>query len=289
MKTFQQQLLPILTDRFRGHEGDIKRHLDEASTPAAQTLITYIRQWEFGSRNIALGRLIECERWNDKGELVLERDFKGKSYTTKNVPLAMAWERYVYGDQRQQYIPMYSFASSMKRIPKHIEESWAEEIKGLFYDVNHMSVTAFKIISLGKCVKALGVGNPHTFAQWSREVREFKDAQKAIDDFVVTREDWKHLTTESLQNPKHREEMSKVLEDILAKADSAVEPSMKAIREQDRRLYIRQDATHARNDVKSLGKFFKKYSQPEVNALTLIGGMVDDVEAQTLSAKPDKA
>lgn len=288
-KTFQEQLLPILEERFRNSASEVKRHLKEASTPAAQTLIKYIRQWEFKSRNVALARLIECDRWNDKGELVLERNFKGKEYSCK-MPLAMAWECYVYGDQRTQVVPMYSFANHVKKIPANITKDWAEEVKGLFNDINRMTVGAFKIIDLGKCVKSYGVGNPYTFSEWDRHVSDFKEAQVAIDIFVVPRKGWEYLTTSNLQNPEHGEAMSKILEDILAKADEMVEPSVKAIREQDRKMYIRQDATHARNNVKKLRAFFKKYGPADsctlaggANILDSIGGEIDEVEIKLLT------
>lgn len=282
-KTFEQQLLPILKERFRNDESDVKRHLKEASTPAAQTLIKYMRQWEYKSRNIALSRLIECRRWNDKGEFVLERDFKGKEYPTK-VPLWMAWEWYVYGDQRQEVMPSFTF-DYVKQLPDNMTEDWQEEVKGLFRDINRRPLSEFKLIAIGKAVKSLGANNPYAVAQWERNVNDFKKAQEAINAYVKDRKGWDYLTTENLQNPKHSKEMSKVLGDILAKADEIKEPAYKAIREQDRKMHIRQDATGARNDIKTLKGFFQKYSEPVPNALILVEGIVGDVESRNVGAK----
>ncbi len=282
---FQKQLLPILEKRFRDNESEVNRHLKEASTPAAQTLITVIRQWEFASRNIALARLLSCDQWTDKGTMVLERDCKGKPYPLK-VPLAMAWDWYVYGDLHEQVVPDYGFAGRIKNIPANVTKDWAEQIKELFHDINRMSLATFKTIILGKCVKSYGVSNPHAFTWWDRQVSEFKDAQKAIDAFVVTRKGWEYLTTENLQNPKHAEEISKVLTDILARADELVEPSQKAIEKRDRELYIRQDATRARNDIKTLTSFFKKYgidNKSAARALAQLSRVINDAESQTLT------
>lgn len=278
-KSFEDQLLPILKARFRDNDDEVKRHLKEASTPAAQTLIQYIRQWEFGSRNIALERLIDCNRWNDKGELVLERDFKGKPYPPK-VPLAMAWDWYVYGDQREQVIPGYSFAGNVKKIPDNITNDWQVEVKGLFIDINRMPLNTFKIVALGSCVRQFGAQNPYTFTYWDRQSSEFKAAQEAINAFVVTRKDegWKHLTTTNLQDPKSGKEMSKIISDILARADELVEPSIKAISEANKKMYARQDATRARNDIKTLKGFFKKYGSEPTDALEIVRERIDGIE-----------
>ena len=132
-------------------------------------------------------------------------------------------------------------------------------------------------------MKSLGSTNPHAIAQWEREVSEFKAVQEAINAFVVTRKGWEYLTTDNLQDFKHKVEMSKVLTDILANADAVVEPAFKAIKEQFRRDKIRQDATYARNSIKELKGFFQKYATPIPNALTLLSGIINDVESQTLN------
>ena len=284
-KTFREQLEVIFRERYRSEgEERIQKRLTEVDNPAARTLITYIQQWPMPSRNQALGRLLEVQRWNDSGELVLEVDFKGKTYPPK-APLELAYESYQYGDQRKQYFPMYSFPSALKCIPDNVTEHWEKEIKGMFHDMSFMSLKAIKIIALGKWVKMLGIGNPHTYAGWQRQVSEWEEAQKAIDAFVVNRKGWEYLTSENIQKPIHREEMSKVLEEILFKADEVVEPSFAAIKEQDRRLYIGQDATHARNNVKSLMKFFKKYGEKEDNIFIIIGELIDQTERNNLAKK----
>jgi hypothetical protein len=216
----------------------------------------------------------------------LERDFKGKDYPFE-LPLEEAWERYCYGDQQQQYFPN-SLASRIKAIPENVTEDWAKEIKDLFNDMGKMPFAAVKIIALGKNAKTYGVGNPHGFANWDRMLSEWKETIEEIDKFVVTRKGWEHLTSENLQNPKHREGMSKVLSDILANADAIVEPSFKAIREQSRRDRIREDATHARNEIKELKGFFQKYATPVPNALELVGKIINDVESQTLNTQNQK-
>lgn len=285
-KSFREQMIVVLNERYPDPSGEeMKRYLAESTTPTAETLITYIRQWpeQQSSRNQALGRLLECDRWNDRGELTLEANHKGKPYPAR-LPLAMAYEWYQFGDQRRQFFPAYNFPSALKRIPANATEDWVEEIKGLFNDINRASVSAIKIISLGRCVKMLGVGNPHAYAQWNRQISEWTDAQNAINEFVIAREGWKHLTTENLQNPKHKAAMSTILEDILAKADEIVEPSVNAILEQDRRLSIRQDATGARNKVKGLQGFFKSYGH-EITSLEFLSGMINDVEAHNLGKK----
>jgi hypothetical protein len=232
---------------------------------------------------------LECRRWNDKGEIVLETDFKGKQYPIR-APLSLAYESYQYGDQRKQFFPSYSFASAVANIPANITKDWEEEIKGLFCDMGKMPLSAVKSICLGKWIKMLGVNNPHAYAGWEREVSDWQAAQKAIDAFVVARKGWEYLVSTNLQDPKHKREMSNVLEDILAKADAVVAPSMDAIREQDRRLNIRRDATSARNDVTSLKTFFSKYGQPPVTAMTVISNLIDGVEKTTLEngRKPKK-
>lgn len=283
MKDFQKQLLPILEDRFRGNSSEVKRHLKEASTPAAQTLITYIRQWGFQSRNIALGRLLETDRWNDDGELVLERNFKGKAYPMR-IPLAMAWDWFVYGDQKTEFIPNYSFADSVKKIPANAKETWLEQIQKLFYDINHRSIEEFKIIVFGRTVKSYSLGNPYTYIWYNTQVKEFIAAQTAINEFVMGRKGWEYIQTENLQNPNHKTEMSKVLQDILAKADERVEPAQKQWNESERKMYIRQEATQARNDIKTLTSFFKKYGVTEPSALKMLANIINDVESQALNA-----
>lgn len=277
----------VIKERWRSTDDKyLKSKLDEATTPAAETLITYIRQWpdQYKSRNQALGRLLECDRWNDKGELVLECDFKGRPYPME-LPLDMAYEAYQFGDQRQTFFPMYSFPDGVKRIPENVTEDWADEIKGLFHDINKLTLSAVKIISLGKQVKCYGVNNPHAFAHWDRIVSEWKDAQAAIDAFAATRKGWEYLTIANIQNPKHSEEMSKVITELLAKADEIVEPSVKAIREQDRKMYIGQDATVARNDVKTLRAFFKKYGAVESasEVLETLSNKINNVESVALN------
>jgi len=285
-KTFREQMAIVIAERYRNDTQMAKRYLKEATTHAAETLITYIRQWpeQHKSRNQALGRLLERQRWNDQGELVLDTNHRGRAYPAK-LPLAMAYEWYQFGDQNKQFYPMYSFADGVNSIPANAKKDWMEEIQGLFMDINRMSLGAFKAICLGKWVKSYGTSNPHTFSNWEREVSEFTKAQEAINRFVATRNGWEYISTENMQNPTHKAEMSKVIMDILAKADEAVEPAVKAIREQDRQMYIRQDATRARNNVKYLRDFFKKYAQPNPNALELVAGIINDVEAQTLENK----
>lgn len=261
-----------------------KRKLKEATTPAAETLITYIRQWNFGSCNIALGRLLECDRWQKDGTLALERDFKGKPYPCK-LPLSFAYERYMYGDQRRQYYPN-SLASRIKLIPANITPDWAEHLQGMFFDMQRVSLKEFKLIALGKWVKSYGGSNPHAIAGWDRYVSEWKETQAAIDAFVVGKgKGWGHLTTENLQKPAGKVEMSKVLCDILANADAVVEPAFKALQEQARRDRIRQDATMARNDIKGLKGFCQKYGVALPPELEALGKLINDTESQTLSTK----
>jgi hypothetical protein len=228
---------------------------------------------------------MECrDRWADDGRLVLERDFKGKDYPNR-LPLELAYDWYRYGDQRKQFWPMYNFPDGVKRIPDNVTPDWVKQIQGLFFDMGRTPLSAVKIVCLGQEVKSLGVHNAHTFAAYDRMVNEWIAAQKAIDEFCANREGWKHLTSANLQNPEHGKEMSKVLDDILAKADEMVGPSYNAIREQDRRMYARQDATYARNNVKSLGGFFEKYSEPVPECLTLVGGIIDDIESRLTAKK----
>ncbi len=284
-KTFREQMKAVIAERHSSDDAESqKRHLDEATTPAAETLITYIRQWNYGSRNIALGRLLETNRWTDKGTLALEADHRGKQYPVK-LPMSFAYERYMYGDQQRQYYPN-SLAGHIKDIPANVMQDWAEEIQGLFYDINKVSLKEFKLIALGKWVKSYGASNPHAIAGWDRDVSEWKETQAAINAFVVTKgKGWAHLTTENLQKPAAKVEMSKVLTDILANADAIVEPAFAAIRKQFRRDRIREDATHARNDIKGLKGFFQKYGvsiDRFSHILTLLGGIVDDTESQVL-------
>jgi len=290
-KSFREQMAAVIEKRYKNDSADSKkRYLAEATTPAAETLIINIRQWPslYSSRNQALGHLIESHRWNDKGELVLERNFKGRAYPME-LPLHMAYERYRFGDLRHTYFPSFSFSGALKVIPSQIAKDWEAEVKELFQDINGISISAVKIIALGKAVKSLGVGNPYTYVEMDRHVTDWKNAQTAIDAFAMNRKGWEYLTVASLQDPKPKQEMSKVLEDILAKADEVVEPSFKAIREQNRRLYIRQDATGARNHIKSLTGFFKKYGQTDLSGLTPVTELINSLEKQCLDAKPVKA
>jgi hypothetical protein len=49
MKTFREQMAVVIEERHSSESANSKkRHLDEATTPAAQTLITYIRQSPLG-------------------------------------------------------------------------------------------------------------------------------------------------------------------------------------------------------------------------------------------------
>lgn len=284
-KTFRDQIETILLERATGFPKKVsKRDLDESTTPAAQSLITYIRQWPtlYSCRNDALLHLLESRDWDKNGGMLPGKDYKGKPYPLR-LSLELGFERYRYGDQKKSAFPSFSFPSCLKSIPAKIEPSWEVEIQDLFRDINKAPLSAVKIIALGRCVKSLGIGNPHTYAQWDRWVSEWKDAQVAIDAFVVNRKGWENLTTKHLQDPKPRAGFAKELEDILARADAVVEPSFTAIREQDRRLHIRQDATGARNDIKGLKGFFKKYATPIPNAIELLSGIIDDVEAQTLN------
>ena len=66
-----------------------------------------------------------------------------------------------------------------------------------------------------------------------------------------------------------------------------VEPAIEAIKEQDRRLYIRQDATYARNNVSSLNKFFTKYGANHFGLIKWVGGAIDVVETESLKIKPN--
>ncbi len=286
MKSFQEQLWPVIQERHRSDdEASQKRHLKEASTPAAETLMTYIRQWNSGSYNIALGRLLECDRWQKDGTLALECDHKGKPYPVK-LPLSFAYERYMYGDQQKQYYPN-SLAYHIKDIPANITPDWAEHVQSLFYDIQKVPLREFKLIALGKWVKCYGASNPHSIAGWDRDISEWKDTQAQIDAFVRGKgKGWEHLTTEHLQRPSAKVEMSKVLCDILANADAIVEPAFKALKEQARRDRIRQEATYARNNVKELKGFFQKYGLgvSAFNALTDLGKVINDTESQTLSA-----
>jgi hypothetical protein len=158
------------------------------------------------------------------------------------------------------------------------------EIKGLFNDIQRVSMKEFKLIALGKWVKSYGVSNPHAIAGWDRDVSEWEAVQKDINAFVSTKGDgWAYLTTTHLQEPLSKKEMSDVLEDILANADAIKEPAFKAIKEQYRRERIREDATHARNRIKDVKAFFQKYGVEIPNALTLLGGIINDVESQVLA------
>jgi hypothetical protein len=282
MKSFRKQMTKVISERYRSDGAESQKHyLDEATTHSAETLITYIRQWPTPSRNQVLARLMECRRWNDKGQIVLECDFKGKPYPCK-LPLKLAYEAYQFGDQRNQVWPMYNFPEAIKHIPANVTEDWLEEIKHLFYDINKLSVKAAKLINLGQQIKLLGLNNPYTFAGWNRQIEEFIGAQKAIDEYVAGKKDLEYLSTKNLQNPKHGQEMSKILEDILAKADETVEPSFKCIREQDRRLHVRQDATYARNNVKSVAGFFKKYEAEQPDLISSLGNMINFVETHNV-------
>lgn len=256
MKSFREQLQSVMQKRDK--EIDPQK-FKEATTPAAQTLITYIRQWNFGSRDIALGRLLECDRWTDKGTLELECGHKGKPYPLK-LPLSLAYERYMYGDQTYQFFPSYRFVAGIKNIPDNLTDDWAAELKGMFFDMGRLTVDDVKLISLGKWVKSLGSNNPHAIAGWNRNVTEWQDAQKAIDNYCLGRKDWENLRSANLQDPLHKQEMSKVLSDILTNADAIVEPAFKALKEQEKRDRIRQEATFARNNVKDLKAFFQKYN-----------------------------
>jgi hypothetical protein len=280
MKSFRDQIIAVMKQR---NTGEVRtKDVDECSTSAAQTLMTYIRQWNFASRNTALGRLLECDRWTKEGTLSLETNWKtGKPYPCK-LSLDIGYQRYRYGDQTAQWFPNMA-ANRIKLIPDNVTEDWAAELKEMFADINRMPLNDFKLISLGKAVKSIGGSNPHAIAQWEREVSEFKAVQAAIDAFVVTRKGWEYLTTANMQNPKHGQEMSKVLCDILAKADAAKEPAFKALKEQHRRDNIRRDATYARNNVKELKGFFQKYATLEPAAISLLSGIIDDVESHTLN------
>lgn len=290
-KSFKDQLRPILEERFKNSpiEGEVDRQLELATTPSAETLITYIRQWKFQSGQIALGRLLECDRWNKKGELVLEKNFKGKPYPFQ-LPLAIAWDWYMYGYQGSLYIPNYSFPNCLKRIPDNMTDDWANEIKDLFGEITRTPIGDVKLIILGQCVKSYKATNPHCITWWNRQVEEFIAAQKAVDEFVKNRKGWEHLTVENSQNPKHKLEMSKVLTDILVKADELVEPAIARIKESDRKLYARQDATYARNNIKTLRGFFKKYGNEDATKLAggadlldTLGLAIDAVESNALN------
>lgn len=283
-KSFRELLVPVIEERYRNDVESQKRHLKEASTKAAETLITSIRQWpgQYSSRNQALGRFLESDRWNKDGDIVLEKDIKGRPYPLR-LPLSLAYEVYIYGDQRKQYYPSFSFPSGLKRIPSNLAEDWVEEIQGLFNDINRMPLKAFKLICLGKWVKSYGTNNPYAIVNWERECNDFEKAQKAIDEFVANRDGWTHLTVDNLQNPKHNVELSKVLTDILANADAIVEPAGKAIREQDRQMNIRQDATQARNSVKRIKEFFISYGT-RVDCLDLVDSNINQTETKCLTS-----
>lgn len=283
-KSFREQMEVVINERHSSDDAKYKKQkLDKATTPAAETLITYIRQWNFGSRNIALGRLLECDRWTNEGTLTLERNHKGKPYPVK-LPLSFAYERYMYGDQKRQYFPMYSFVRGVNNIPANLTDDWAAELKGMFFDLCRVPLNDVKLIALGKWVKSLGANNPHAIAGWERNVTEWQDAIKAINAYVKDRDGWQHLDSTNLQKPESKREMSKVLDDILANADAVKEPAFKALKEQSRRDRIRQDATHARNSIKELKGFFQKYGVDIPNAAILLGGIVDDVESQCLTS-----
>lgn len=288
-KTFREQLAVVISKRYPRE--NIDRYLDESSTPAAETVINYIRQWpsQYSSKNKAVCRLIECQRLNDKGEFVLEKNFKGHPYPFDQ-SLKFAWNAFWFGDLQLNVWPMYNFASSIKHIPDNIPADVAELIKDLFLHINKTPLKEAKLIRLGKDVAQYGANNPHTIVNWERVMSEFEKAQKAIDEFVVNRQGWEYLTTENLQNPKHAEEMSKVLCDILAKADEAIEPAFKACADRDRYHHVRQDATRARNYVKHLAEFFQTYEQMDVSSLESIKELIDASETRILGqlSKPLK-
>lgn len=279
MKSFREQLAVVMKERDKMVS---QRDINECSTPAAQTLITYIRQWEFGSRNIALTQLLECDRWSKDGTLVMEKDFKGKAYPFR-MSLMQGYEAYRYGDQREQFWPSYSFVRGIKNIPNNLTEDWAKELQGLFFDMGRLSIKAIKLICLGKCVKSYGVGNPYCYATWQREVGEWEEAQKAVDEFVTAKgRGWTHLTSKHLQDPNSHKGFAEEITKILANADAIVEPSIKAIQEADKKMYIRQDATRARNDVKTIKGFFQKYGQPTCEALNVVGEAINLTESEAL-------
>ncbi len=276
MKTFREQIAKILLERNNEIADD---KLNEATTQAAETLMTYIQQWNAESRNHALCNMLERRQWQD-GKLILDCNFNGKQYP-KELPLKIAYERYQYGYQRHQVFPTFSFPDAVKRIPDNLKEDWAEEIKGLFSDINRHSISEIKIISLGKNVKSLGIGNPHTYVHWESQVSYYEQAQNAINSFVENREGWQYLTTANLQDKTRSKEVSKVIEDILASADAAIKPSCEAVKEQDRRLRIRQDATRARNNVIYLQEFFAKYDESS-DCLNAVSDHINETETKSL-------
>lgn len=62
MKTFREQIAEILLKKY--NEIDESK-LNESSTQAAETLMTYIRQWNAESRNHALCNMFERRQWKD--------------------------------------------------------------------------------------------------------------------------------------------------------------------------------------------------------------------------------
>lgn len=279
MKSFREQIAFIMNNYAGG--GKFASEIDECATPAAQTLMGHIRRWPLPTGPQAVAAFLTRKNWDKNGNLVDDTDHKGKPYPFR-VPLAIAYESYKYGYQKKPYFPSWDFPSAVKSIPENVSPDWAEEIKDLFSSINRMSVHDFKIIALGKQVHGYGSTNPHTFSSWERMTDEFIAAQKAINEFVLTRKGWIHLTTDNLQNPKHKIEMSKVLGDILAKADENVEPARKAIAEQDRRLEIRQDATRARNDVKRILEFFQSYEIDNKDLIDSLKSAITSAEQKVL-------
>ena len=70
---------------------------------------------------------------------------------------------------------------------------------------------------------------------------------------------------------------------ILAKADAQVEPAFKLIKESDRKLYIRQDATRAHNKLATVETFFKKYGVTVPDLLTQLSTFIDTIEADLIT------
>jgi len=260
-KTFREQVQEAWLSE---HNEITPECLDEMTTPAAEACIKKIRQWpgQYPSANSVVQFLLEHNRWD--GNVLKDDDCNDIDYRTKKpypyrLPLAMACDRFMYGDQRRFPHPYFAFADKIKFIPDSVTDDWKKLIRSLFWDYTRRTEVEVKILCLGLCVVSSSFSNPHAIARYETMVGEWKDIRTAIDAYCEGREGWNHLTTKSQHEPKRKSEFSNFLEGILMEADRRVAPSYAALKNQERRLKIGNETSRAINNLQEVEGFFQEY------------------------------
>lgn len=152
------------------------------------------------------------------GRLVNTVKYVGKrDKSSGTINLARAEHICKYGRQRHFVaFSEYDNYNKLSRIPNDVAEDWVQAINYFCHEVNHYTMTDYKLQLLAYCCKSYnGLSNPHCYVWYDRKLQEFLSMRKFANQFVKDH-DAAGWSADSLHDPEKQKALSKEMGEMIA-------------------------------------------------------------------------